>query len=266
MNMTRHKFSIIVTTNRNIKSLEPLFRNADENSELIISDSEYNEKTKHFLEKKIGIYEQIVYVPVKKFAFGYTKDCILGMNTAFMYAENYWLFRADDNLEFKEDCFEKAREDIDYFKSSFGNEKFSIIGQKLWGSMKEERWNDCSKTKIRYSEVNNPDTTFSFGVLPIELVYDLNGYDEIYDYGWSCEENDFILRGFVAGYKFYYDREIMGYSEEHQSHTQSQHLNRFIYELLLPHIVHGKIRAYNAYDIRNLQNKYLVNKDKFIIK
>lgn len=262
MNM---KFSIVLTTNRNTDSLKPLFTNTDSESELIITDSNYSSDTKNWLSHQEG-YSKIVYAPVEKFRFRYTKDCILGMNTAFMYAENYWVIRADDNLEFKNDFFNICREDIGYFSNLLDNTNFSVIGNKAWESINQPKWMQTAGLTSRYVEVRNPEFTFSFGVLPIDLVYNLNGYDEVYDLGWGGEEEDFMARAIGIGHKFYFDNEMMGYSHRHESTIMGIHVGKFIYNIMLPHILNGKIRAFNAYDIRAMQSLYLAKKEEFTIK
>jgi len=261
------KFSIIVTTNRGMDQLEPLFRSTDKNSELIITTSKYDEDIKGSLKSYIGKYNRIIYAPIRKRRFTYAKDCIAGMNEAFMYAEEDWLIRADDNLEFKEDFFDKCREDLDYFQKMMGHSNFGIIGQKLWGQLNHQKWNDYFQQKgSRYIEVNQPEFTFSFGILPIEMVYNLNGYLGLYDLGWGFEEEDFLLRGMVSGYKYYFDREMMGYSEPHEPHRESFSFNKTLYELQRLEILSGKTRAYNDYDIRIEQNRMLAIKDDYRIE
>ena len=188
-------FSIIVTTHRGVKELEPLFKSTDKNSELIITDDGYNDNTKDFLKSYTDSYKSIIYAPIGKQKFVYTKNCILGMNIAFMYAEEDWLIRADDNLEFKEDFFDKCREDLDYFQKMMGHSNFGIIGQKLWGQLNHQKWNDYFQQKgSRYIEVNQPEFTFSFGILPIEMVYNLNGYLGLYDLGWGCFDGKTLIK------------------------------------------------------------------------
>jgi len=262
--MSDIKFSIIVTTNRGIKELEPLFVNTDPTSELIITDANYNKNTRKWLESQDG-YDQIVYAPIEKGPFKYTKDCILGMNMAFTYADNFWLFRADDNLEFKDDAFNKAREGIQYYKDALGNEKFSIIGLKIWEINGGKRWIGGETIPNRFTEITDPEFTCSFGPLPISMVYDMNGYDEIYDYGWGMEEQDFMLRSIVRGWKFFFDKEMMGFSHAHSPNTESTHLNRFIYNLQRPQILAGKTQAFNAYNMKLSHNSNLVIKQKYIV-
>lgn len=263
--MGKYRFSLIVTTVRGIEELKPLFHVTSDDAELIITDSNYNEQTKEWLSKQHGYY-QIVYAPIKRIRFKYAKDCILGMNLAFMYAENYWLLRGDDCLEFKSDFFEKAEEDIDYYSGMLEHKRFGIVGQKLWATQNQERWNNYSRISTRFSEIRDPRFTFSFGILPIEMVYDLNGYNELYDHGWGLEEEDFLLRGMSLGYKYYFDSDLMGYSYTHESTFDSMVVNRFIFELQRHEILSGKTRAFNAYDIRQSQTTMLAIKDNFIIE
>jgi|GEM_PF-2345667 len=260
------KFSIILTTIRNYKAIEPLFRTTDKESELIITDSNYNNETKEWLAAQSG-YSQIVYAPVSKFGLNLTKDNVKGYNLALMYAENDWIVRADDNLEFKNDFFSKAREDIEYFNTNYQNTNFCIVGQKLWASLNQLKWNDYLPSKAsRYTNISNPMASFSFGLMPIEFIYKLNGYNEIYDFGWGFDDIDIILRGLASGYKFWFDRELMGYSEPHVPAASSFAINRMIYDLQAIEIGNGKTYAFNGYNLRALQNQFLLLKDDYIIE
>lgn len=263
--MSNYDFSVILTTIRGPNELEPLFEVADEDSEIIITDSNYNTHTKEWLEQQKG-YKQIVYVPVERRSIRYTKDNVLGYNIAFMFAENDWIIRADDNLEFRDNFFDTARKDIDYFKETLGNERFGIIGRKLWGSLGEERWgNTDNDSGPRYNQVTDSQSTFSFGIIPIEMIYDLNGYQEIYDLGWGFDDRDFLDRGNVAGYQYWFDRELMAYSYPHRPSVPTFSVNKFIYELQLLEIKCGKFYAYNSYNIRQSQAGILARKEDFII-
>lgn len=264
--MKNTKFSIIVTTNRGTKELNPLFTNGDSESELIIADSNYNEETKKYLERKIGKYESIVYVPILDSNTNFNRDFNRGLNTALSYAENDWIVKADDNLEFKSDFFEAARDDINVFKDTYGNQKFIIIGNKLWGIKKEEKWQNYAKTQgQRYIEVTNPLLTFSFGIMPIDLIYILNGYSEIYDAGWGFDDSDFLYRLLIAGFKANFDTELMGYSYPHKPKQYSFSINKVIYDIQKLEISLGKVHAFNPYIIRNLQNQALAVKEDYIL-
>lgn len=266
--MDKISFSVIVSTNRGPIELEPLFRNADKESELIIADSNYNDDTKEFLSNHKDAYKQIIYVPLFDSRFIYSRDYNLGLNTALMYAEEKWVIRADDNLEFKPDFFGKCCEDISRFEKRLGHSKFSIMGQKLWGKIEQEKWNGYSEFERndRYIEIRSPRSIFSFEVLPLEMAYNLNGYTEMYDKGWGWSGVDFFYRGQRAKYKFYYDRELMAYSEPHEPRIEEFNFNEIIWQLQRLEILCGKTRAFNSYDIRQEQNKLLVVKEDFLVE
>lgn len=267
--MTQTEFSIALATNRDIKALEPLFRTTDEKCELVIVDSKWSEEKRDWLSKQKG-YAQIVYArPPYEYRTKHSRDFERATNQALMFCESYWILRGDDFLEFKSDFFEKARESRDYFKELYGHEKFGVIGQKLWGSQKQEKWNDYSgiQSSARYVEVMNPQVSFSFGLIPMTLLQETNGWDELYDNAWGYPDDiDFLLRAMTAGYKWQYDRELMGYSEPHNNEAGLYSLNHIIWQFQREQILNGKVRAFNEYDFRYEQPRYLAIKDQFIIK
>jgi len=228
-------------------------------------DSNYSSEIKNWLSHQEG-YSKIIYAPIEHFLLKYPKESVLGINTAFMYAENYWIVRAENNFEFKNDFFNICREDIEHFSDLLGSTNFSIIGNKVLETANQPRQESSVETTSRYVEIKNPEFTFPFGIIPIDLIYELNGYDEIYDLGHGGEQEDFISRALRIGHKFYFDNEMIGYSYKRESGTMGIHISQFIYSILLPQIQSGKTRAFNIYDIRMAQSLYLAKKEKLTVK
>jgi hypothetical protein len=257
-------FSMIVATKRGIDELKPLFRVTDENTELVIVDSNYNENTKKWLSKQKG-YEQVIYAPVKEEVRHYMRDFSQALNTALLYSENGWIIRADDSLELKDDFFTIARHNINTFPSIVGNEAFAFIGQKLWASLNHERWNDyySKEDPSRYINVTDPRFTYSFGVYPIDMVYNLNGYDERYDCGWGYEDLQFLHRLLLLGYKVFYDRIMMGYSEVHKQPPHAISPTEILYHFDVVEISSGKLRAYNPFNLKMLHPDFLAKKEDY---
>lgn len=264
--MSKIYFSLIIATNRNKEALKYLFKVSDSDTELIIIDSNYNNKTKDWLKKQEG-YGSIIYAPVKQSPYEYNRDFSQALNTALLFSENGWIIRGDDNLEFKPDFFEVCRNDINSFTDVMDDTRFGIIGQKLWGQLKQEKWNDYFylQEPSRFVEIKNPQFTYSFGIYPIDLVYGLNGYDERYDIGWGMEDQQFLHRALVAGYKIFFDREMMAYSLPHEPKRGSISITEMMYRYETPELNSGKIHAFNSFDMRQYQSKYLAEKDKFTI-
>jgi len=260
------EFSIPLATKRGIKELEPLFRKTDDKSELIIVDSNYTEEKRDFLSKQKG-YAQVVYVPAATdYRTKHPRDYERATNLALSYCESDWIIRADDSIEFRNNFFDTIREDRDYFVDLLGHKNFAVIGQKLWGSLSHMKWNDYSGFSGRYTEVNNAQFSFSFGLIPNKIVWALNGWDELYDNAWGYPDDiDFLLRGLVAGYKFYFDKELMAYSEPHMNEAGLYSINHIIWNFQQEQILHGKIRAFNERDIYTEQAKCLVIKDEYIV-
>lgn len=262
--MKEKHLSIIVTTENGAEGLEPLFIQGDSDSELIIIDSHYSDKTKKYLESKLGIYERIVYAPVKISPFQYQRNLVQSLNTGFLYSENEWIVRADNNLEFKPDFFRIVRENIKSFNDTVGTNRFTIIGQKLWKGLGQKKWNDCYVTDnpARFVSVDNPSFPSSFSIYPISLIHILNGYDERYDRGFEFEDIQFLHRSLIAGYKIFYDKQMMAFSHQPNYQFHNIHSTRTLYEYDIPEINCGKIHAYNYFNLKEAQS-FWVTKGKF---
>ena len=259
--------SIILTTNRNKEALEPLFVNSDKNAELIISDNNYNGGTKKYLKTQIGKYEKIVYAPIKESRYSYQRNFAQGLNTSLLLSENGWIVRVDDSLEFKSDFFQIIRDDIKSFIDVVGNERFALIGQKLWNSLGHQKWNDYYSVSnpSRFIPVDNPSFTFSFGVYPVDLIYNLNGYDERYDIGFGFEDTQFLHRSIVAGYKIFYDRQMMGFSHKTQPQSHGILPTKMMYEFEVPELNSGKIQAFNPFNFVQLQRGLLAKREDYVV-
>lgn len=264
--MTKLHFSMIVSTKRDFNSLKPLFETTDKNTELIITDANYNEETKSFLKKQKG-FEKIVYLPIKTSPFKFQRNFAQGLNTALSFCEHGWIIRMDDNLELKSDFFEISRANVDSFKDNIGSEKFAIIGQKLWETQKHQKWNDyyIPNEPSRYIPIDNPQFTFSFGLYPIDLIYTLNGYDERYDIGHGYEDIQFLHRIIRSGYSVFYDRYLMGYSHTHETQKYSMPITKMLYELEMIEIECGKIHAFNSFNFYQSQVHNLAHREDFVI-
>lgn len=260
-------YSMIVVTKRDTKALKPLFVNTYSDTELIVIDSNYNNKTKKYLKSQVGKYEKIVYAPVKKKVLNFKRDFSQALNTALLYAEGEWIIRADDNLELHPDFFSRIEEDINYFGREISNNRFAIIGRKLWETLGEQKWHDNPRFPNRYSKVTNPNFTFSFGIYPREVLNTLNGYDELYDLGWQKEDEDFLLRLMVLGFQVFFDKELLGFSSTHSQGRYDLDFTDKLYEIQSIGIKCGKLRAYNPFNYETDNRNCIKNeKEKYIIR
>ena len=258
-------FSIIVATNRGPEVLQYLFLNTHKESELIIVDSHYNERTKRWLSEQHG-YSQIVYAPCNHSPYKWYRDFSQSLNTALCLAEHDYIVRADDYIEFKEDFFEVAEKDAKTFPK-----KTLIIGQKAQEYNGEEKFVDYMSRRgiggqFRYVNVENPAFTFSFGVAPLQLFLDLNGYDERYDAGFGYDDNDFLYRALRFGYIAILDKLLMGYGHAHKPQKPVISLPQIIYNVTFTEIDCGKTWAYNPYKLIDRRAQMLEEKEKWIVK
>jgi len=259
------QFSIIVATNRGPELLKYLFVSTHPESELIVVDSHYNEKTKDFLSRQEG-YRQIVYAPPERSLFRWHRDFSQSLNTALCLAEHEYVVRADDYIEFKEDFFDVAEKDVKSYP-----EKTLIIGQKAQEYNKEEKFIDYMSQRgiggeFRYVNIENPAFTFSFGVAPLQLYLDLNGYDERYDSGWGFEDRDFLHRALKVGYVAMLDKLLMGYGHAHKPAWETISMPHIIYEVTKIEIEGGKVWAYNPYKLKDRREQKLQEKEKWIVR
>jgi len=134
-------FSIVVPTRRKIEALEPLFITSTPDAEMIIIDTNYNEKTKEALRKIEHKYYKVTYAPprdVEKDIKGYRsyskykRDLCVCDNTGFAYSEQPWIMLpGGDCQEFKPDFFEILKQDIQALSAQPDMGKFVIRGVKL---------------------------------------------------------------------------------------------------------------------------------------
>jgi len=248
-------FSIIVSTKGDEEILKNLFISSDKNSELIISDSNFNEETRAWLIRQRGKYAKIIYSPVKESSLHWNYEYLQSLNTAILLAENEWVIRTDENVEFKDDFFEMARMDIEKF---YDEKKFVILGQKAEESNNEEKFVDYLTKKgiannFRYGKITDLTFDFSFGIMPLELLLSINGYDERYDSGHGYADMDMLHRTLINDYVVVLDKQLMGYSHKHESETNNIPTNQMIYSITNPEIKAGKVRAYNPFELKKLR-------------
>lgn len=261
------KYSIIVTTNRNYEALESLFVTTHDESELIVVDTNYCAETKNFLKRQEG-YEKIVYAQPRN-VLKTRRDFSQCLNCALGYAENHWVVLADDSLEFKPDFFEVADRTINEFRKTLNSDRFVVCGQKIWGSLGQERWKEYRSfagIDKQYIEIPDPEWTFSFGLVPLEAYYALNGYDIKYDFGgWGSEDKNFLARLMRLKYLPILDRHLMAYSGDHSDGAEQIEWNKIFWELDKYEIANGKVKAFNPYDFGAMRNECLSEKNNWIV-
>jgi len=257
------KFSIILAT-KNLMS-SPFLRAIadwprDENSELIIVDSAWNHETAKLL-RDIDKVEQIIYIPpirepyVKAPRFNFRRDFNRALNSALVAAEHEHIVRIDDYILLKDDFFEVARADVEKYGERL------IIGQKAHENEGEEPWVDYfSKRgfhpKERYVEVSNPSFTWSFGIASLQVLLNINGYDERYDIGYAGEDADIFARyAIYTKKKPVLDKQLMGYGLKHDRQREDILPARWIYEATLPEIKQGKTWAYNPINLSEVRKQ-----------
>ena len=104
--------SLIVATYRGFDALKSLFTTSDDDTELIIIDSQYSNETKRQIQGLKHDYKRVIYAPPKKSSVARKIDHMSAINTGFAYAEEPWWIRIDDFVEFKDDYFQKVKESV----------------------------------------------------------------------------------------------------------------------------------------------------------
>ncbi len=257
------KFSIILAT-KNLMS-SPFLKAiadwpSDENSELIIVDSSWNQETAKLL-RDIDKVEQIIYIPpirrpyVNAPRFNFRRDFNRALNSALIAAEHEYIIRIDDYILLKDDFFEIARKDVKKYKNRL------IIGQKAHENEDEKPWIDYFSKRgffprKRYVEIDNPSFTWSFGIASLEILLKINGYDERYDIGYAGEDADILARYIIYTKKpAILDKKLMGYGLKHNRQSEDILPARWIFDATLPEIKQGKTWAYNPINLSEVRRQ-----------
>lgn len=265
--MSKKYFSLILHTNGDRTKLESIFKTSDPQTELIIIDSLYNEQTQTWIGEQETEFYNIVYAPVIEASHKYAHDYNQALNTAILFSENGWIIKVDELLEFKEDAFDIIRADLDSFNEVLSSDRFVIIGQELKADSGHQRWQDTfSPTEPqRYLDLKNPNVGSDIIMMPIELIYALNGFDCRYDLGYGLSEVQLLHRALVLQYKLFLDRSLMGYRESEQKIVELDRMNQITYQLEMTEINAGKIRAFNSIDLLGHHPSFLAQKEKYLI-
>jgi len=257
------EFSIILASKNLAKS--PFFKAirdwpSDENSELIIVDSTWNSDTAKML-KNIDKVARIIYIPpirrpyVDAPRFNFRRDFNRALNSALVVAEHEYIVRIDDYILLKDDFFDVARQDVERYGERL------IIGQKAHENENEEPWIDYFSQRgfhpnERYVEINDPTFTWSFGIASLEILLQINGWDERYDIGYAGEDADIFARyTCYTKKKPILDKLLMGYGLKHNRQLEEILPSRWIFESTLPEIKCGKTWAYNPINLLDIRKQ-----------
>lgn len=132
------KYSIVLSTNRDIKSLKWLLELPNPLAELIIIDKEYNDKSKKYLKDNAIGWNKVIYTPVYQ-VYGFVRNFAQGKNTGLLYAEGKYVINTDTNVEFKNNFWKIAEEGTKKYPNT------TIIGQKSQERDEEIAWMRASR-------------------------------------------------------------------------------------------------------------------------
>jgi len=259
-------FSIIISTRRDIEALKPLFKVSSPEAEIIIIDTNYNDKTKQQLQELKHEYYKVVYTsPMKMMKeTNFKRDLVRCHNTGFAIAENDWIIKLDDCTELKPDFFDKVKEDIRKFsKSVIRPVKLeSWSGDTKWEQYhllksvnRHERFFDLPRNGMG----NGLFITLDQAVFPRSAIDALNGNDERFDIGHGWEDANLMQRFISYGYKIILDQQLMTFQTEHVKKLDPiPAISRLLYEITEMEVEGGgKYRAYNQYDIKKVREKLM---------
>lgn len=278
------KFSIVLSTRRDVSALKPLFLFSDADAEIIIVDTEYNEVKQREISDIEHEYSHVVYVPpmeIESNVVGhmtetvYKRDLVRCHNTGFAFAEGEWIIKVDDCTNFHPNFFNVLREDIKNFGRQFPDNNFVIRPVKLeeWSGHKE--WSKppyLENVEPRFIRLGRDGiggglcVTLDQAVFPRSGIDFLNGNDERYDIGHGFEDVDLLQRFITAGYNVILDQELMSFQTGHLTRADPFNFSKLLYDFTLVEIVNGRYRAYNQYDISKIRSSMLEEKDKYILK
>ena len=273
-------FSIVLTTRRDIEALKPLFKVSDKDAEIIIIDTNYNQKTLEELNKIEHDYVRVIYAPPIKITqqigetteIKYKRDLVRCHNTGFAYADEEWIMKVDDCTEFKPDFFDRLRENINTQWAKKDDVVFRPVKLEEWtGHKKWEQYPILTRMNIpreqRYIRLgreglgNGMFITLDQALFKHSAILKLNGNDERYDIGHGYEDIDLMQRFITLGYNIILDQELMTFQKKHMVKADPFDFSRLLYEFTKVEIINGRYRAYNPYDIAGLK----INKEKYTI-
>lgn len=239
------KFSLIVPLNCN-DSLSSFFNVADDGTELLYAETGRNGFTK--IENSEG-FESLTQYSMNH------PSISQGLNQLIQSSKNDWLILVDRPLEFRKDFFLKLREDIRIFGDTLQGINFAIMGQTLYQSHNQKKWNDyIAMENSRFETIRNTESEFSFICLHRNLVEVLNGMDERYDINGNYRFNNFLLRLIRLGSYVVFDRFLMAYCDTENDLEIDLHTYNYIWENDKIEIANGKIKAFNGKTL-HLSNK-----------
>jgi len=273
------KFSVAVTSVRGFKNIEPLFKTSSPDAEIIIVDPNYNEQTKEKLEQLNHDYCKVTYAPKWDFetkidvysTFKYLNDKNRCRNNAIAYCEGDWIYRLDDSTEFCPDFFKKLDETITLFKEQFNNTNFVIRPVKLESWMGHKKWADLpsiANNEGRFFELdrNSYFETLDQFIATRKSLNLLNGMDEQYDVGHGDDDRDILQRFISLGYRIFLDKELKTFQIGHKRNLDPIPFTKWLYDVKKLEIINGgKYCAYNPYEITELRNQLLKEKDKYTL-
>lgn len=239
------KFSLIAPLNCN-DSLDSFLINRDENTELIYADVGRNELTR--FEDSKG------FESITRYSMNHP-SISRGMNQLIQSSKNEWVILVDRPLEFRSDFFQKLREDITIFGDVLQGINFGIMGQTLYQSNNQKKWNNyIAMEDSRFETIRTAESEFSFICLHRNLIEVLNGIDERYDLNGNYRFNNFLLRLIRLGSYVVFDRFLMAYCNTENDLEIDLHTYNHIWENDKIEIANGKIKAFNRTELK-LSNK-----------
>ena len=268
-------FSIIVSTRRGIEAIKPLFITSSPDAEIIIIHSDYNDEMKAQLKELKHNFQKVVYAPPREKKY-FKRDFLMGLNTALCYAEHEYVIKVDDETELEPQFFENARESFELLHKDKEYENIVLRPVKLEEWNNHKRWQRSpylESINKRYVVLDQKGVdgsgklfvTLDQLVAPLEVMLEINGYDERYDIGHGYDDNDIMMRILAYNYKVVMDQMLLTYQHTHtpvldlidelKSHYQWSQLS----------IMNGRFMAYNPFCLRTLRDSYLKKKDEYVI-
>lgn len=279
------KFSVVLTTRRDIEALKPLFIVSDKDTEIIIIDSKYNEETGEALSNIEHNYYKLIYAPpmelpkIKVYEnteIVFKRDLVRCHNTAFGLAENDWIIKVDDSTEFKPDFFDKLRQDIETAWAKKDDVVFRPVKLEEW--MDHKKWEQYPILKNmgftdeqRYIRLGRDGLgggmfiTLDQAVFKKTAILELNGNDERYDIGHGFEDIDLMQRFITLGYNIILDQQLTTFQKTHRVKADPFNFSKLLYDFNYFEILNGKHRAYNPYNLRDIAPQLIEQKHVYQI-
>lgn len=173
---------------------------------------EYLYITQHALEQQTFTdFEWLVEVGLRNRGFMLPTD----LNKMLRRAKGERVVMLQDCIRIEAEALERINAlSNDFYTFPVGKVK-DFVDTPVWDWREHKCW-----------EVDENHWEADFACAPLKAFYDIGGYDEDYNNGWSWDNVDVGIRAKAAGYHLYCDNTIRGVALDHDSIIENPFRNK----------------------------------------